>query len=271
MLSPLTLTTCLYTTDVEGLKIDIIELSKYLEPRGSILAINSNFMHKAQIGLEKYLKSPKPEKINNFGKGFRKRQGDGTCFISTVEFTIGIESPIIPLGKVYILRYYPTTGKIQIPGVTRDDLSDADMVVDSFVEYLRECMQNSDINVSCKGVPLMMNYKFSIPLHNPRALINKQTLNEYIVRQKSEDLPYPLLYSYDSTDRPHALILKFSIGEKTINVNIWQSGKVCIMGGKSRENSENIYNYFNNLFTEMPDNFIAMKPLPDIMRSNNDK
>ena len=114
MLTTLQLFTCTLSSKFVGYHGDFVELAERLEPGGSILAINSNFAHKTLSGFEKYLKTAKEPKLTRSG-AYRKRQGDGSCFSSAIEFVIKIECPGILITKVYKPKFYPSTEEVQVP------------------------------------------------------------------------------------------------------------------------------------------------------------
>src|SRR6185295_13725200 len=78
--------------------LDYIELGKRLEPTKNVVAINSNFTHKALDGYDQFISWPKvkhtkkvdgPEKAST-GRG-RTRPGDHTTFNACIEFTIIVD------------------------------------------------------------------------------------------------------------------------------------------------------------------------------------
>src|SRR5438132_10938916 len=78
--------------------LDYIELSKRLEPTKNVVAINSNFTHKALDGYDQFISKAKvkhtkkvdgPEKAST-GRG-RTRPNNHTTFNACIEFTIIID------------------------------------------------------------------------------------------------------------------------------------------------------------------------------------
>ena len=78
--------------------LDYIELGKRLQPTKNVVAINSNFTHKAFDGDDQFISKPKvkrTKKINgpkkaSSGRG-RTHPGDHTTFNACIEFTIIID------------------------------------------------------------------------------------------------------------------------------------------------------------------------------------
>ena len=237
MLTPLKLFTCTLSAKFE-IKGIITELAEHLEPQGSILAINSNFAHKAQPGYEQYLKAPKEPTMNRSGKGHRKRQGDGSCFRSSIEFIVKIDHSEISKNKVYKPKLYPGTGEIQVPGVIVYDFSDGITVIETLASFLNQ-------NILVPGNPIMLNYRCVVSFNSPQELLNLQKISEYIRESDQSDLPYPLLETHVAVDGTQALTVRFKIGEKIQRVSIWRSGKINITGAKYQENAIRLYDYFN--------------------------
>ncbi|CAB4445027.1 unnamed protein product [Rhizophagus irregularis] len=82
------LTVTEFKINVEGL--DYTVLGNKLEPTKDVIAINSNFIHKAFRG--------------------RRRTGDGSTFNACIEFVI------ILADTVHTIRYFPKSGSIQVFG-----------------------------------------------------------------------------------------------------------------------------------------------------------
>lgn len=252
MLTPLKLFTCTLSAKLE-INDNISDLAEHLEPQGSILAFNTNFIHKAQPDYEKYLKKPKEPKLKTSGNGYRKQQGDGSCFQSCIEFTVKINHPDIPNDKVYKSKLYSRSGEVQIHGIILSDYSDGFLVIETLASFL-----NTNILVS--GYPMMLNYKCNVTFNNTQEMLDLQNICDYINESESSNLPYPLLETHLAIDGSQSLAIRFKIGEKYQRISIWRSGKINIIGAKSQESVEKIYNYLNMIIP----NFIIMAPVKDI-------
>ena len=92
--SRLYLTLCVYSAKINVKDLNYITIGELLEPNDVIVSINSNFVHKAYPGFEKYIAKPKnvsPSKKKMMATpGYRERKkvGDGTCFQSCLDFSI---------------------------------------------------------------------------------------------------------------------------------------------------------------------------------------
>src|SRR2546423_9706918 len=78
--------------------LDYIELGKRLKPTKNVVAINSNFTHKALDGYDQFISKPKvnrTKKIDNSKKAFSGRgrtcPDDYTTFNTCIEFTIIVD------------------------------------------------------------------------------------------------------------------------------------------------------------------------------------
>jgi hypothetical protein len=141
-LSPLTLFVYTFIASLDNLHMPFITFGEILgrNPRGIVLAVNSNFNHSCQPGYEHLIKRPKERVVATGPQKSKTRtlQGDGTCFNSAVEPVIQIKHPGLRAGKRYNVKCFPTTGETQIPGGIMPDFSDANAVLDALVAYINE-------------------------------------------------------------------------------------------------------------------------------------
>ena len=139
--------------------LDYKEICKYFEPNGDIVAINSNFSHKALEGYESFLTKPKCEKSKQKRIAYKKIVGDGSTFNSSIEFMTSFN------GHIRLLRYYPKRGQIQIIGCQYQQ-----ELVDKIIGFLRNSGIEIFSNVKFKSGPhfLLQNYKFSVVLGNKK-------------------------------------------------------------------------------------------------------
>ena len=251
MLTELQLFTCTLKAKYKDYKKDIIELGKSLEPKDNILAINSNYIHKVQPDYEK---NPEKKKKNKTNQSTRKKQGDGTCFRSCLEFVIKLENDNNNETKVYKPKFYPATGEIQIPGVLKEDFSDGIKILEHLSYFIKE-YPPAEENV----YPLMLNYKCEVKLDRNTQLLDFNKLCKYIKNSETTDLPYNLMDIHVSQQASQALNIRFKMENEKKLVSIWRSGKINIIGLKCSWDADIIYNYLNKV---IPD-FVVMKPIPD--------
>src|SRR5437588_225624 len=97
--------------------LDYIELGKRLEPTKNVVAINSNFIHKALDGYDQFISKPKvkrTKKVNDPDKAFTKKgrtcSGDHTTFNACIKFTIIIDNE----ENTKVVRYFLRFDVIQI-------------------------------------------------------------------------------------------------------------------------------------------------------------
>jgi hypothetical protein len=87
---------------------DYIKLGEKFEPTKDVVAINSNFVHKAFDGYDYFLSKPKSEKRCRGGASDNslnrcKHYGDGSTFNACIEFSIIIDES----GNTNIICYFP--------------------------------------------------------------------------------------------------------------------------------------------------------------------
>lgn len=291
VLTEKTMFVCTYVARLIPLRKDVVEATKIIcsrELKGNILVVNSNFGHVAQEGYDYLLKTAEKKKKKNGNKiRTRKVQGDGTCFNSTIEPIIRIDYPGMKENKIYKVKCFPTTGETQIPGVVQPDLSDARPVLDVLVNFLNELKmgENGEPIYYENDMPKMLDYKFRVIRSCPRLLVNLRNLAIYLQRleenklrqdTKAEEddilkitLPFrPVLPTHfireikpPTTDVK--VSLKFTCGDRQPKVNIFQSGKINILGADSNEHSEDIYAFFLELFTKNWEHLVCLKPRSD--------
>jgi hypothetical protein len=300
-LTALTMFVCTYVAKLGGLRVGFAELTAALcrRPHGCLLAVNSNFGHAAQPGCEAYLKATRPPARPRAAPARnrdRKVQGDGTCFNSAVEPVVRVDHPGLPAGKVYKAKYFPTTGETQVPGVIRPDLSDGHAVLVALVAHLNAVMRESNLAGAAllpgdavtieQEQPKMLNFKFCVCLADPRMIVDLHGLAAYFVALEravaveggapltpaqqawfagwpAVVMP-PLAIRETKPPTDHAKIsLRFVGARRNPRVNIFQSGKVNILGADSPEVAGAIYDYFSRVFAANWARLVRLKPRPD--------
>ncbi|GBC29003.2 hypothetical protein RIR_jg13037.t1 [Rhizophagus irregularis DAOM 181602=DAOM 197198] len=226
------LTVTEFKINVEGL--DYTVLGHKLEPTKDVIAINSNFIHKAFEGYEQYLSKPKGERRcrrstpdNPLNR--RRRTGDGSTFNACIEFVI------ILADTVHTIRYFPKSGSIQVFG-SFDPVA-------IFLRYLSEC---------------------SLPEFSSVELVAYALESIDGIR---EILPFPIKYIKNDAGDIHSKIA--IIFTSKIRVHIWpKSGKVNIFGTKTELDADMVYKFLQKLFSNPNDfgDFICDAPIPDCER-----
>ena len=169
--------------------LDYIELGKRLEPTKNVVAINSNFTHKALDGYDQFISKPKvkrtkkndsPEKASS-GRG-RTRPGDHTTFNAYIEFTIIVDDE----ENTKVARYFPRSGAIQI--------FNANAPIDIFINYLlkSDLPEFASVSLVGKMKPLLMNYRFLINIGDKK-FVNLACLADILVADdRIKDMaPFP--------------------------------------------------------------------------------
>lgn len=280
--SELNLFVCTYVAKLSNINIGFEQLTYILckNLSGNILAINSNYGHAAQVGHETFIKHPKvinTDKESVYTKGrTRKIQGDGTCFNSAIE-------PVIRLDyssedKYYYIKCFPTTGETQIPGVINDNFSDGHDVLITFINYLN----NLQIGIQENGIPKqiciesegpkMLNYKFKLNRENNRILINLIKIAEYLFLLEKNtvidpwipvDIPFPLKEIKSPVDDIKVSFRFQTSIKRAPRINIFQEGKINILGSESIDSANLIYIFLTDVFRLNWSRIINIKPEKD--------
>ncbi len=283
--SELNLFVCTYVAKLGNININFEQLTYKLcnNLYGNILAINSNYGHASQSGYETFIKHPK--KVNKdhlYMKGrTRKIQGDGTCFNSAIEPVIKLDNT--NENKFYYIKCFPTTGETQIPGVINSDFSDGHDVLVTFIKYLNDLHlgieRDGNINniyIESEG-PKMLNYKFKLNRENNRILVNLLKIAEYLFILESSgknneinkdnwiiiDTPFPLKEIKSPVDDIKVSFRFQTSYKRSPRINIFQAGKINILGSESNESAELIYKFLTDVFKNNWTKLINIKPLND--------
>jgi hypothetical protein len=293
-LTPAVLFVCTFVAKLDNLHIGFVRLTEIMcaSPHGPLIAVNSNFGHACQPGYEDMLKTPKPlpeRRVPARGRP-RKVQGDGTCFNSAVEPTFAIEHPGVSANKTYKTKCFSTTGEVQVPGVICPDLSDGYAVIKTLVDYLNELEVGDEgrkITVISQ-LGKMMNYKMCLIRSCPRLLFNLRAVATYMhILELTKAVegapltdaqaarfagwptiilpPYPVRETKPPTDDVK-VSFRFRGANRAPRINIFQEGKINILGADSSESAQNIYDFFVQLFTANWAMFVCLQPRRDLER-----
>jgi hypothetical protein len=107
----------------------------------NVIAIDSNFGH--ILTDLNYYKKPKTSR-QNITK--RKIQGDGTCLNSQISLSIKAPEDHFRPNKVYPIKLF-RNGKMQIPGILKEDLSDFIPIIDYLCYFIKEFIKSIDDKV----------------------------------------------------------------------------------------------------------------------------
>ena len=241
--------------------LDYAELGKRLEPTKDVIAINSNFVHKAFDGYDQFLAKPKGEKRcrrstpdNPLRR--RKRAGDGSTFNACIEFAIIVDDT----ENSKVVHYFPRSGSIQVFRSLEP--------VDIFLRYLSECQLPEFASVELVGGsrPLLINYKFEINIGN-NTFINLTALTHTLETDTNirEIAPFPIHFvKHDSGDVHSKIAIVFS---SKIRIHIWpKSGKVNMFGFKAQLTATLFYEFIRDIFIAKWDEFVNDSPILDVKK-----
>lgn len=236
--------------------VPFVDFIKVAEPDNTIVVLNSNFGHKAHPNYQKYIKKPNPNK--------KQLQGDNTCFNSAID--VGIDThtnpSITPFVKsFYKMKYFPSTGKTQLSGVSDINFADALFVMNLFLQYL---IKNNFVIDEHKPISEYPHYSILI---NVKTMINTDKridLNELINSLRE--------YKTSNINSKISTIAKSAIGDRVmfkcveeckekkkginvLNISIFKSGKINILGSRKYEFITNSFNTLKNVINGSPNIF----------------
>jgi hypothetical protein len=244
--------------------LDYIELDERFEPTKDVVAINSNFIHKAFDGYDHFLSKPKSEKRRKGGASDnslnrRKHYGDGSTFNACIEFSIIIDES----GNINIIRYFSRSGSIQVF---------ASLAPVDILRYLSECLlpEFSSVRLLDGCRLLLCNYKFVINIKEGRfidfASLAHALESDVSIREAS---PFLIKFiKYDSDDVHSKIAIVFSLKNR---VHIWpKSGKVNIFGTNTDLAASLLYDFICDIFSTRWNDFVCDSPTPDTKKSEKD-
>ena len=260
--SDLTLSLCVYSVKLSVKDLDYKILGEQLEPNKDIVAINSNFIHKAFDGFDDFIIHPKlPTKQKKLMTMHiyheRKKVGDGTCFQSCLNIVILIDS------KNYKMRYFPRSGDLQVFGVIDNDYQSGKLAVQTFVNYLKESNGITDFGtVEIINTNLsLLNFKYHMILPS-NVLIDISKLDS-ILDSELYPAPFKIIFTINRIESIRKLSIIFESNGKKTRVIIWPSGKINIMSATSYDDALKIYNFLGQIFESEASNVLVIIPTPD--------
>jgi len=182
--------------------------------------------------------------------------------------------------KFYYIKCFPTTGETQIPGVIKSDFSDGHQVLVTFINYLNDLnigLKNEDddfhkkIYIEREG-PKMLNYKFKLNRENNRILINLINISEFLIilEQKMDvedwtrvDLPFEIKEIKSPVDDIKVSFRFQTSIRRAPRINIFQEGKINILGAESIDSAKLIYIFLTDVFKFNWIKLINLKPEKD--------
>lgn len=230
--------------------------------------IHPDYIDILYIGNKKVKRGRKP---SDKKKADRKKQGNERGFHSQIEFFYYEKDQKIVRIKLFV------NGRIQIPGVKREDFKDVEHVIKYFVRYINKFESiKIDKNKKCEFVyitSVMENFKSSVSLKSPDLegkilKLDFESLKVIFEAYKNYIKPkYEILVINQSFESPR-FIIKFitpingskkelfdkhkpnSIKKnkvKKTTLILFASGKMNINGGNNREESDYVIRYVYNI------------------------
>lgn len=253
---------------------------------GAVVAINSNFGGVANLRGKDFLKEGgKQMPLAPAGRKHRQPEGRGGSFNSALEPVLLMPSDAAPYAVLqeqgknitkYMLKYFPTTGSMQVAGVKDHNLTDGMWAINQWVEFLNDTqILGGDTGIVPGTVrPEMMNFKFQLRKVADRQLINYVLFFEIVMGEvksvdpktiKFKGWPAPIIEAtVKDNSETSAISFKFSFGKKMPRVNVHpESGKINFMGFSSMEFARGVYDAFLDLFSQNWDKLVILAPLED--------
>jgi hypothetical protein len=239
-----------------------------LEADEEFVRIKCNFGEKVYPGYIPPIKTKKsnrgrkkkPPKVHK-----RKQQGTGECFNSQTTFVMPSTKTVITDGKVptdatiYKFKVF-RTGKIQLPGLRTTTVIDDVMELTKRLVlllnfHLHTC--ETDITKLTKLInlnPVMKNYKLRTKLKE-NWIIDLATLRQLLHMNRNPGGDCPKIFDVKYTRQQTKLSVQFSTPvygniKKRVRVNIFQSGKINILGGHSKQTTDAICEFIHDLFKQ---------------------
>lgn len=216
------------------------------------------------------------------------------CFPTTGETQIpGVVCPDLSDGQQVLDVFVEYLNKLGVP--LNESPADAAASVDAAADAASAASVAAPDSAADAAYPVyihsqqpkMMNYKFRIIRRSPRILINLRALTEYMrilestkaTIHNSEGIttdtfrnwpalvlpPFNIRETKPPTDDVK-VSFKFQTETGRPRINIFQEGKINILGAKSFESADAIYQYFTNLFTANWSRLICLQPRRDCER-----
>lgn len=258
------------------------------------LEADSEFVRiKCNFGEKIYTNYHPPVKVKKSNRGRkkkppkerkRKRQGTGECFNSQTTFVMPSSHTIITDGivptdaMIYKFKVF-RTGKIQLPGLRTTTVIDDVMELTSRLVtllnfHLHTCEEDMTkltrlINLN----PVMKNYKFRTKLKE-NWIIDLAELRTILHASRTHEGECPKIFDIKYTRQETKLSVRFSTPvpgniKKRVRVNIFQSGKINILGGHTKVTTDHICEFIHGLFLSHKDKIFTKLGCADARLDDN--
>lgn len=293
-----TITTEGYLSNVQFRESELIE---ELEPDEDFVVIQCNFGTKTYPGYEppvKIKRSNRGRKKKPVKERKRKKQGTGECFNSQITFvmpsTVAYD-PTVDTPRVYKFKVF-RTGKIQLPGLRLTSSIDdiivlATKLVNMMNFHLHTCEQDPTKLAKLVNLnPVMKNYKFRVNQPSDNIIDLRELQRILITCQRGsivKDHPeivgiienYPKILEIKYARQYTKLSVKFRTptarkAKKKVRVNIFQTGKVNILGGHATNVTRQICEFLHWIFMtfryQLSVRLGSAEPIPEYNIANDD-
>lgn len=298
--TPLVMFVAMFEANLTNMRTRPENLIQLLEPAGAVHAICSNFGHKIKAGSEEgavFVQAKMDKKQDKLKKATTGRprllQGDGTCFSSALEPLVVVDLDE-GAGHKYYPKCFPSTGRTQVPGTLRPDLSDGKVVLDAWVDFLNEAKAGRDANGEPAPIAVewyranLYNFKTKVRRNSPRILVDLRKVAAYLKALAEHELvaaeddaellaaaraglppgtalvlPPVCVQDVKSPNENAKLSFGMSFAERIVRVNIFPKGKVNILGADSYHAGELVYEFLVEAFSKNWKRFVRLQPRKD--------
>jgi len=204
ILTKLKLFVCTQSAKITDFNYSMEEFTKIVKENfpDFILALNTNYGHICQPGCEGELKLNSKKKKNKVLKK-RQTQGDETIFHSAIQLNLILNNTIEEYlssqkkVKVYKIKLYPSTGRIQIPGIIRPDLSDGIEIINKLINYINSLPLRPPAAVNDQAAVVNDQTAEAAVVNDQAAVVKDQSAE---AKDQSAEAELPLRRKYEIED-----------------------------------------------------------------------
>jgi hypothetical protein len=247
-----------------------------IPPGCEVLVVNSNYGAVAQKGFEHLVKSTAKDKpLAAPGRRNRQDEGGGGSFNSALEAQLkpprgsAVWAQLEARGdgdRVYQVKYFPTSGSVQVCGVVLADSSDGEWAIAAWIRFVNAVnLLDGPAAMDGPTYKNLVNFKFQVRFRSARQRLNHQAVFDYINAQPADALPAPLIRA---AQRPpidgDRASFRFAAGEKTPRVNLFLgTGKINFLGFPTKQFASDVYDLLERCARADWYKFVKTKPVKD--------
>lgn len=241
-----------------------------METTENIVGICSNYTAKFRPGFEYLRRTKKEAELAPAGRKKRAQEGDGNHLNSSITFHVRMSTKDENSDghKMYNMKLFPYTGRVQLYGITdKDHNREALPVIKKVCEFLQPIYGKlPDVR---DLAPIIINAKTKMNWINPhRQVFDLDGIMRLLETPEIKNSsPYPISSLQMSLDSDKLRIyFKLKPEEnREANMILFVHGKVGIMASTSNEVTQRIYEFFRELLKKHWETITFIIPLPDYL------